>query len=179
MQSIATARLRLEPQKAAHAEAMFDVLSDPAIYEFENEPPSSLPWLRERYRRLESRQSADGSELWLNWVVQRIADGRALGYVQATVYRERTALIAYEFASAHWGKGYALEAVAAMCDSLASDYGVAVIGAVFKRTNHRSRALLARLGMSPAAAGEFPLLLAAEDEDAMCRVWRAATAAAG
>lgn len=41
----------LEPQVAAHASEMFDVLSDPAIYEFENEPPPSEAWLVERYAR--------------------------------------------------------------------------------------------------------------------------------
>jgi hypothetical protein len=33
MRVIRTPRLALEPQVAAHAEAMVDVLSDPAIYE--------------------------------------------------------------------------------------------------------------------------------------------------
>lgn len=62
MRTIATARLALEPQVAAHADEMFVVLADPAIYEHENEPPASVEWLRERYRRLESRRSPDGRE---------------------------------------------------------------------------------------------------------------------
>lgn len=33
---------------------MFSVLSDPAIYEFENKPPTSEKWLAHRYERLES-----------------------------------------------------------------------------------------------------------------------------
>ena len=37
----------LEPQSVAHAPEMLRVLSDPAIYEFENEPPSSEQWLAE------------------------------------------------------------------------------------------------------------------------------------
>ena len=41
----------LEPQVAAHAEAMFVVLSDPAIYAYENAPPESLEWLRKRFER--------------------------------------------------------------------------------------------------------------------------------
>ena len=42
MRVIETARFMLEPQIAAHAEEMFVVLSDPAIYEYENQPPPSL-----------------------------------------------------------------------------------------------------------------------------------------
>jgi hypothetical protein len=41
---INTNSLTLEPQVAGHAEEMFVVLSDPAIYEYENEPPPSLEW---------------------------------------------------------------------------------------------------------------------------------------
>jgi hypothetical protein len=75
----------LEPQTVAHAEEMFEVLSDPAIYEFENEPPESLEWLRERYRKLETRRSADGTQHWLNWVI-RLPTSELAGYVQATVH---------------------------------------------------------------------------------------------
>ena len=38
-----TDRCTLEPQVEAHAAEMFSVLSDPAIYAFENELPPSLP----------------------------------------------------------------------------------------------------------------------------------------
>ena len=44
MRTVRTERLVLEPQTASHAEEMFEVLSEPAIYEFENEPPRSLAW---------------------------------------------------------------------------------------------------------------------------------------
>jgi RimJ/RimL family protein N-acetyltransferase len=167
MRPVATARLRLEPLATAHAEEMFVVLSDPAIYAFENAPPASLAALRERYARLESRRSADGSETWLNWVVRHAESDEALGYVQATVFSDGTALIAYEFASAHWGRGYAHEAVTAMLAELGAAYRVDVAGAVFKRSNVRSRRLLERLGMEPAAEQAFPFAHAATDEDAM------------
>ena len=62
--------LALEPQTAAHAAEMFEVLSDPAIYEHENAPPASLEWLRTRFEKLESRKSGDGREQWLNWVIR-------------------------------------------------------------------------------------------------------------
>ena len=70
MHVIGTGSLTLEPQTAAHAEEMFAVLSDPAIYEHENEPPLSLEWLRARFAKLESRRSADGQQQWLNWVIR-------------------------------------------------------------------------------------------------------------
>jgi hypothetical protein len=104
MRTLTAAQCILEPLVAAHAREMFAVLSDPAIYEFENQAPPSEAWLAERYGRLERRSSADGSQTWLNWVV-RLPSSELAGYVQATVFRSGAALIAYELASRHWRKG--------------------------------------------------------------------------
>ena len=149
MRCLDTARLTLEPQVAAHAEAMFVVLSDPAIYEYENEPPPSLEWLRKRYAWLEMRQSADGRQRWLNWVVRLPASG-LIGYVQATLHSDGRAAIAYELSSAFWGRGLAHEAVAAMVAELVAHYEVQSLSAVLRQENRRSLRLLERLGFSPA-----------------------------
>jgi [ribosomal protein S5]-alanine N-acetyltransferase len=143
--------LTLEPQTMAHADEMFVVLSDPAIYEYENQPPRSLEWLRERFGRLESRCSADGSEQWLNWVI-RLPNSELAGYVQATVFADGHAAIAYELSSAYWGRGLARRAVQAMIAELAEHYHVHIVTAVLKRENQRSLRLLERLGFSVASA---------------------------
>jgi RimJ/RimL family protein N-acetyltransferase len=143
--------LTLEPQSAAHAEEMFVVLSDPAIYEYEKQPPPSLEWLRGRFAKLESRRSADGSEQWLNWVI-RLPTSELAGYVQATVHADGYAAIAYELSSAYWGRGLARRAVQAMITELAERYHVATLTAVLKRENRRSLRLLERLSFSLASA---------------------------
>ncbi|KPJ82135.1 MAG: hypothetical protein AMJ58_02500 [Gammaproteobacteria bacterium SG8_30] len=63
---------------------MFAVLSDPAIYEFENEPPASEQWLHRRYELLESRCSSDGSAYELNSEYWRRGIGSAA--VQAMLH---------------------------------------------------------------------------------------------
>ena len=151
MHVIETGSLTLEPQTAAHAEEMFAVLSDPAIYEYENEPPPSVEWLRVRFTQLESRRSADGQEQWLNWVI-RLPTSELIGYVQATVDANGRAAIAYELSSAYWGRGLARQAVQAMISELVQRYQVHQLTAVFKRKNLRSMRLLERLGFSPAPA---------------------------
>jgi RimJ/RimL family protein N-acetyltransferase len=153
MRVIKTERCTLEPQVAAHAEAMFAVLSDPAIYEYEIAPPVSPERLRDRFAKLESRQSADGRETWLNWVVRTPPSG-LIGYVQATVHSGGRASIAYEFASAQWGQGLGSEAVRAMIGELVEQYRVRSLSAVLKRANHRSKRLLERLGFAVASEGE-------------------------
>ncbi len=176
MRIVRSARLTLEPQVAAHADAMFRVLSDPAIYEFENAPPASLEWLRERFARLESRRSADGTQLWLNWVV-RLPTFELAGYVQATVMAGGRASIAYELSSAHWGRGLASEAVEAMIGELATGHGVREVSAVLKRANFRSARLLERRGFTLASPAACASTQVGADELLMVRAARSVAAA--
>ena len=168
MRVIEAGHLLLEPQGAVHADEMFVVLSDPAIYEYENGPPSSLEWLRDRYTKLESRQSKDGTEQWLNWVI-RLQSGELIGYVQATVREGGSAAIAYELASAHWGRGHAFAATHAMIAELNRHYGVTRLSAVLKRQNFRSQRLLERLGFELASPEEFARHSVDDDEMLMLR----------
>ena len=150
MRIVETENLTLEPQTVAHAEEMFVVLSDPAIYAYENEPPPSVEWLRARFAKLETRLSADGHEQWLNWVI-RLPTSELIGYVQATVRGDGRAAIAYELSSAYWGRGLAHQAVKAMISELIERYEVRSLFAVLKRENLRSRRLLERLDFSLAS----------------------------
>lgn len=173
MRMLAAGDLVLEPQVAAHAEAMFVVLADPAIYEYENEPPWSVNELRERFSELESRHSPNGVEQWLNWVV-RLPDGRLAGYVQATVHSRGDATIAYEFASAFWGRGYARRSLEAMFAELAERYAVLELSAVLKQANRRSRHLLERLGFTMATPKAHVRREVERDEHLMWRRLREA-----
>jgi RimJ/RimL family protein N-acetyltransferase len=176
MRVLTTPHCTLEPLVAAHAAEMFEVLGDPAIYEFENAPPPSLAGLAERYAGLESRSSPDGSERWLNWVV-RLPDGRAAGYVQATVRPDGAAHIAYELASRHWRQGIGRAAVQAMMAELGARNGVHTFVAVLKAANHRSLGLLRSLGFAAARAGEAAAYEAEADEQVMVKAGALATAA--
>lgn len=160
--------LSLVPQMAEHADSMFAVLSDPALYEYENEPPTSAEWLRERFARLESRESADGRERWLNWVIQ-LPSGELVGYVQATLDLAGEASIAYILSSRHWGKGFASEAVRAMIRELSDEYGARGLTAVLKGKNHRSLRLLERLHFSPAPTDDPATKAIDPDEIRMTR----------
>lgn len=168
MRSIAASRCTLEPQLAAHAAEMFRVLSDPAIYEFENEPPRSQQNLAQRYERLESRRSADGSEQWLNWVI-RLPGGNLAGYVQATVLPTGVASVAYELGSRHWRQGIGSSAVRAMLEELHAEYGVHSFVAVLKARNFRSEALLRSLGFAPADTAQQEQYRDGPDELVMVR----------
>ncbi len=171
MRPLEIGNLALEPQTAQHAEEMFLVLSDPSIYEYENEPPASADWLRTRFTKLETRQSADGQEQWLNWVVG-LRGSALIGYVQATIGNDGHASIAYIFSSAHWGRGYARQAVDAMMAELVLHYAVRRFFATFKRDNQRSRRLLERLGFT-LATPEWHVEHDVEPDEAL--MWRDAS----
>jgi len=177
MRTVAASRCTLEPLVAAHAHEMFQVLSDPAIYEFENAPPPSEEWLRLRYGRLESRGPADGTQRWLNWVV-RLADGRLAGYVQATVLADGTSYVAYELGSRFWRQGIGSSAVRAVLEELRCHYQVHRYVAVLKARNFRSQALLEKLGFSAAAAQEEARHRDSPDERVMVKAADAGTDAA-
>jgi [ribosomal protein S5]-alanine N-acetyltransferase len=168
MQNIITPHLTLEPQTAAHAPEMFVILSDPALYEYENQAPLSVAGLQERFLRLESRQSGDGSEQWLNWVI-RLPAAQLIGYVQATIYRDGRAAMAYELHSSFWGRGLARQAVQAAMAHTVAHYGVRGFSAVLKKENQRSMRLLQRLGFTPASSAQHAELQAEADEFLMLR----------
>jgi [ribosomal protein S5]-alanine N-acetyltransferase len=155
MQTLTTPQLTLEPQIAAHADAMFEVLSDPAIYpHLDDSPPVSVDRLRERYARLEARMSPDGSQRWLNWVIRPHGQS-PVGFVQATIAPPGTASIAYVLSSVHWGRGYASIATRAMIEHLATAYGVHHFTATVEAENQRSIRLLEHLDFRPATAHEL------------------------
>lgn len=145
--AIGSPRVRLEPLRDAHAEALFDGLQGEQIYRFiEEDPPRDLPALRERYRQLQRRTSPDGSETWLNWAVWSLVEERYIGYVQATIRSDDCALIAYVLFPDAWGRGYGADAVALMLDELITIHGVREAFATVDERNHASIALLRKMG---------------------------------
>ncbi|MBI4922503.1 MAG: GNAT family N-acetyltransferase [Devosia nanyangense] len=146
MRVVRGAGVMLEPQVAGHAAELFAILSDPALYAYLDEaPPADEATLRTRLARLESRLSGDGSEDWLNWIVRR-PDGTMVGYVQATVYRDGRADVAYVIGSAHWRRGYAAAATETMLGELAAAYGVTLAQTIVDPANAASIGLLRKLG---------------------------------
>ena len=154
MQVVSVPGVLLEPLVEAHADELFALLSDPALYEhLDYGPPASVEHLRESYRRLEARRSPDGNQQWLNWLV-RLPDGQPVGYVQATVLASGVTWVAYVLGAEHWGKGFARRATGAMVDHLKARYGSSRFLACVERGNARSARLLEALGFRAAMPSE-------------------------
>ncbi len=140
-----TPRLTLEPLSSEHAPLLLVALSDPQIYQFiPQEPPLDLDKLRERYRKLETRSSEDGTKAWLNWAIRY--ELTYLGRVEASVQLEsRISSIAYLLSPEFWGRRFALEAVKAVVNHL-EQRGVREVKAWVDSRNAASMKLLERLG---------------------------------
>lgn len=143
-----TNRLVLTPLTAAHAEQMFEGLSDAASYAFMPDMPfDDVAALAVRYARLERRCSPDGREAWLNWVIGFPESSELCGYVQFTVQPyARRALVAYFVFAAYRQQGIAREAVAAALAEVIAQYPVARVDAEIDTRNTASIALVEGLG---------------------------------
>jgi RimJ/RimL family protein N-acetyltransferase len=142
---IETVRLRLVPLTRADATDLFAVLNDPGLHRYIGGEPLDEQALAERYARLERGVSADGSEVWANWVVRLREQGTAIGVTQATIGAD-AANVAWVIGQAWQGTGYASEAAQAMTTWL-RNAGVRVLRAHIHPEHEASARVAERAGL--------------------------------
>ena len=152
-----TERLLLEPLLPEHATRLFEGLANERLYRFmPTDAPESAEALETRYRKLSSRRSPDGSELWLNFAM-RLREGTTpeggvvpqptyVGRLEATVYPDRSAHVAYTVFVPFWRQGHAKEGCARMLRHLLEDHGMRVVVAEMDTRNAASVSLAEALG---------------------------------
>ncbi|HYN67944.1 MAG TPA: GNAT family N-acetyltransferase [Ornithinibacter sp.] len=142
-------RLRLEPLRVEHADAMVAVLADAGLYTFTGGTPPTLEHLRQRYGH-QVAGSGDPSEEWHNWVVYLGAAGPAVGFVQATVHpEESSAELAWVVGERWQGRGIAREAAALVLDHLLGSGRVRRVVADVHPEHVASQRVAASLGLAP------------------------------
>src|SRR5215210_8816843 len=142
-----TPRLLLEPILPAHAPMLHEGLQDERLYRFiPQDPPATPRALEDRYGFLSGRRSPDGREAWLNWAVRERSSGDYAGTLEATVYDNGTAIIAYMVFVDHQRQGIAAEACGRLLEHLFGDYGVGMTAAEIDTRNAASIALVEALG---------------------------------
>ena len=150
--TLETERLFLEPLLPEHATLLFENLADERLYRFiPTDAPESAEALETRYRKLSSRRSPDGAQVWLNFAM-RLREGGTLpkasyvGMLEATVFPDRSAYLAYTVFVPFWRQGYAREGCARMLRHLLEDYKVLVVVAEMDTRNAASVSLAEALG---------------------------------
>ena len=156
--ALRTARLALEPLRVDHADEMVALLADRALYTFyDDEASPTLDELRSRYTRQSAGVSADGTEVWHNWILRDLATGEAAGFVQATVRDVdvgASAELAWVVGTAYQGRGYATEAAVAARDAItgpgsASGDDATLVQAHIAPGHGASETVARRLGLAP------------------------------
>ena len=142
---IESSRLRLVPLTRADASDLFAVLDDPGLHRYTGGEPLDQAALTERYARLERGASADGSEVWANWVVRLREQGTAIGVTQATIGTD-AANVAWVIGQAWQGAGYGSEAAQAMTAWL-RNAGVGTLRAHIHPENEASARVAERAGL--------------------------------
>lgn len=144
--SFQTERLLLDPLLPSHATALYPQLQDERLYRFiPQDPPVSLDALENRYRALSSRRSPDGHEAWLNWAMRLRGTDVYVGTLQASVFSDRTASIAYLVFVPYQGQGFASEGLRRLVEHLTAS-GIQRVAAEIDTRNMASIAVVERVG---------------------------------
>jgi [ribosomal protein S5]-alanine N-acetyltransferase len=147
-----TPRLLLEPLQISHALALYEPLQSVALYEYiPLNPPASLEALANRYQWLSSRRSPDEQEVWLNWAMRERRENKYVGTLEATVYPDVTASLAYIVFPVFWRQGYAREGCGRILDLLCKDYQIHTVSAQIDTRNTASITLIESLGFQRVA----------------------------
>lgn len=118
IETLNSRRLRLVPVQREHAAQLYPVLADPVLYKYTGgAPPAAERDVARWFAQLETRQSPDGAQRWLTWVVTLVRPTTCIGYVQATIEGQH-ADIAWLIGTDWQNKGYAREAAATLLDWL-------------------------------------------------------------
>jgi [ribosomal protein S5]-alanine N-acetyltransferase len=142
-----TARLRVEPLRAAHAPLLLPVLAERRIYAYiPDVSDPTLASLTKRYALLERGAPSEAKEVWLNWALQRMDTDAYVGTLQATVVPGSHAHIGYVLGEPAWGQGFATEACRWLVATLQARFEIDQIMATVDVRNVRSARVLERLG---------------------------------
>jgi RimJ/RimL family protein N-acetyltransferase len=141
--TLASARLRLRPQRIDDAEALHAAYGDVDLMRYWSHAPhadvaETRAYLSERV----------GKGDWRTWSVTLASDDTAVGLVAAGTKRPGVIEIGYLLARAYWGHGYAREAVSRVLDRLFREEGARRVFADTDPENEGSNRLLKALGFT-------------------------------
>lgn len=142
-------QLIIEKLTEAHADLLFSAYQDSRIYSYiPGQPPPSLEALRREFKEFEEGAPPDSNEVWLNWVIKRVADQQMLGTLQATLTADDQLWIGYTIAPVYWGHGVAREAVRLLLNELRHRFGRHLVLASVDTRNVASIKVLERNGFA-------------------------------
>lgn len=139
----ASARLAMRPGRVADADAAHAIFSDATAMTWWSHPPHDQ--IEQTVAALEHRVASPD---WSFYAITRRGEDRLIGTLGASEQRQGDVFeIGYSLARAHWGQGYAVEAVGALVDLLFAN-GARRVFADTDPDNRASNRVLERLGFT-------------------------------
>ncbi len=154
-QPLATVRLDLERLRSAHAELLVEPFMDDRVWTYlPHLRPANREAVRTRLARWLAPPPPEMPEAlgFENWVGFERATRSIVGTFQATIMHAGSATIGYIVFPDHWRRGYAVEAMTAVCAHLREAHAIRRIVADMDRRNEASVAVARRLGLVEVAA---------------------------
>lgn len=156
MTVLRTTRLLLRPWHAADRAPFAELNADPAVMEH-----FPAPLDRAASDALAGRIAADlDRDGWGLWALEAVATGRFLGFTGLarpgfTAHFTPAVELGWRLARDAWGHGYATEAATAALGHAFGPLGLEEVVSFTTAGNHRSRAVMERLGMTHTPADDF------------------------
>jgi RimJ/RimL family protein N-acetyltransferase len=161
--------VRGEPLKPEHAAMVFRHLDDAGLYTYiPPRRPESVEALEREFRRLVAG-SQDGSQVWLNWLA--VHSDHPVGTLQATVFADGSAILAYVIFREYQGRGFGREGARWVLHELFERRGVRRVLAYVDERNLASIRVALAIGMRSASGvdaegadpGDRVFVLSADD----------------
>jgi len=138
-------RLRLVPLELGHADALFEIFSDPAVTRYTNDTPhSDVEVTRERVRGILERQTLRSGIAWALFLHD---EAQPIGHsgLHSISWTNRRADLGFELASRYWRRGYMTEALRAVIAFSFAELRFVKLAAQATLENEPCHALLAKL----------------------------------
>jgi ribosomal-protein-alanine N-acetyltransferase len=146
--------VRAEVLTRAHAASLFAHVADPLLYAYiPGPPPASPEALAQQYERL-AAGCPDATQIWLNWVAFHGRD--PVGTLQATIFSDASATIAYVMFRAYWGRGFASQGCRWLLAELFDSRSVQFARAYIDERNAASIRVALAAGLRPLDAASDP-----------------------
>lgn len=166
MLELTTERLLLRDFSAGDLQSVHAYASDPQVCRYTDWGPNTLAQTQEFIDEVVTASLVEqrGS---FTWAVTGV-DG-LLGAISVTVTSEqhRRGVMGYVLARAHWGRGYATEAAAAVLRFACEELGLERVEATCRPGNVASQRVLMKIGMQQEGLLRSHMLIRGQREDSL------------
>jgi RimJ/RimL family protein N-acetyltransferase len=157
-------RVRYTPLQHRDIDELAAVLHNEAVYRFIGGLPSRDDFERWLRQALAGPPRAATGERWINRVARLAETGEVIGRLEANVH-DGVAEVAFLYAPACWGRGFASAGLRWLHDHLRRRSGIHTLWATTHPGNQRSATLLRRCGYVSAPPHGRPVLYSFDEGD--------------